>query len=53
MTSTAITTKVAEKIIDKLISYRDKWFALIDSSFLTDELKEAYRNLLDERLSRL
>jgi serine/threonine-protein kinase HipA len=53
MTSTGITTKVAEKIIDKLISYRDKWFALIDSSFLTDELKEAYRNLLDERLSRL
>ena len=53
MTSTGITTKVAEKIIDKLISYRDKWFALIDSSFLTVELKEAYRNLLDERLSRL
>ena len=53
MTSTGITTKVAEKIIDKLISYRDKWFALIDSSFLTDELKEAYKTLLDERLSRL
>ena len=53
MTSTGITAKVAEKIIDKLISYRDKWFALIDSSFLTDELKEAYRNLLNERLSRL
>ena len=53
MTSTGITAKVAEKIIDKLISYRDKWFALIDSSFLTDELKEAYRTLLDERLSRL
>lgn len=28
-------------------------FALIDSSFLTDELKEAYKPLLDERLLRL
>lgn len=43
MTSTAISTKVAEKIIDKLTACRDKWFALIDASFLTDELKEAYK----------
>lgn len=53
MTSTAITTKVAEKIIDKLTACRDKWFALIDASFLTDELKEAYKALLAERLERL
>ena len=28
-------------------------FALFDSSFLTDDLKEAYQALLDERLSRI
>lgn len=53
MTSTGIPAKVAEKILDKLTSCRDKWFAVIDSSFLTDDLKIAYKALLAERLERL
>ena len=53
ITSTGITTKVAERILDRLIVCRDKWFALIESSFLTDELKITYKALLAERLSRL
>lgn len=53
MTLCGINGKVAGKLLDRLISCRDKWFALIDSSFLSDDLKEQYKSLLDERLSRL
>lgn len=48
-----VAGKICEKIIDHLTGCREKWFALIDSSFLKDSLKTSYKNLIDNRLSRL
>lgn len=39
--------------IDRLTGCRDRWPELIDSSFLKDALKSAYKALIDNRLSRL
>ena len=53
MVESGINRRFAEIMIDKLISYRDKWFGLIDISFLRDDLKSRYKKLIDERIGRL
>ncbi len=47
-----VAGKICEKIIDHLTGCREKWFVLIDSSFLKDSLKQSYKNLIDNRLDR-
>ena len=53
MEKSGIQTRIAEKIIDKFLLYIDKWFALIDDSFLSPELKSSYKELVKERMDRL
>lgn len=53
MRDSGIEQKIAENIINKLIACRDGWNKIIDSSFITDELKGRYKQLIDERISRL
>lgn len=53
MTTSGVETKIACKIINKMTGHRDKWSSVIDASFLSEELKEKYKRLLDERLNRL
>ena len=48
-----VPANTAEKRIAKMIGYKDKWFELIDSSFLPEDLKASYKNLITTRLSRL
>jgi len=48
-----IQYKVADRIIDKMISHMGKWQELIDLSFLSDSYKTAYKSLLKDRISRL
>ncbi len=48
-----ISTKVGGKLIDRQISCRDKWFTLIEKSFLSPSLQEKYKTLIDARLARL
>lgn len=48
-----VPSNTAEKRIDRMTGYKDKWFELIDSSFLPEDLKSSYKNLITKRLSRL
>ena len=42
--------KVINNIFAKFTKVKDKWFAFIDQSFLPDEMKEAFRVIIAERL---
>lgn len=53
MEKSGIQTRIAKKIIDKFFKYIDKWFVLIDDSFLSQELKSDYKSLVRERMSRI
>jgi hypothetical protein len=43
----------ANKLIDKMIGSKDKWYYLIESSFLPEDLKGKYRELIENRIARL
>ena len=43
----------ANRLIDKMISHRDKWIETIGSSFLPDDLKEEYISLIEQRIALL
>lgn len=53
MSMSGISDIVINKIISKMISHKEKWFELIDISFLNDEFKEKYKALITERISKL
>lgn len=53
MMSAGINARTCKWILDKMISNKGKWFDVLESSFLTDKLKEEYKSLIEERLSRL
>lgn len=52
-TTIGIDEIVVKRMIDKFVRLQSKFEAMIDSSFLNETLKEKYRSLLRERLSRL
>ena len=51
------TLKVDEKqqknIFNKMAKALPQWQELIDRSFMSDEFKEQYKNILTERMNRL
>ena len=53
MSSSGLDTKVITNIFNKFLNAREKWFAIIDNSFIPCDMKELYKELLTERLSRL
>lgn len=53
MQAAGVAGKICEKIIGHLTGCREKWFEMIESSFLKDSLKSSYKTLIDNRLSRL
>ena len=48
-----IDFKIGNKLINRLTKNQAKWLELIDNSFLSTDLKEAYRNLINERIERI
>ena len=48
-----IERNVVFKLIDNMHNAFPKWKTLIDSSFLSDEMKDAYERLTISRLDRL
>ena len=44
---------IINKIISKMISYKDKWFDMIEKSFLNSDFKEQYKSLLTQQISKL
>lgn len=53
MIESGISEKVAQRIVDKLTLNVDKWFNIIEFSFLSQELKNAYKSMILERIQRL
>ena len=53
MYSTGITEVVTNRILSDFSKFRDKWFACIDSSFISDDQKKNYKALIDRRLDVL
>ena len=53
MSMSGISEQVINRIIAKMISYKEKWFDLIEMSFLNDEFKEKYKKLISERIEKL
>ena len=53
MYSTDITEVVTNRILSDFSKFRDKWFACIDSSFISDDQKQSYKALIDSRLDVL
>jgi len=46
-----LNNKIIEKTLETIQSAISSWFNLIDISFLSDEMKEKYRSLLQKRIS--
>ncbi|WP_299361447.1 HipA domain-containing protein [Winogradskyella sp.] len=53
MKTSGMNEKSIENVFNKFQKQRSKWYGLIDSSFLTDEFKENYRNLIDRKFEQL
>ena len=53
MESTGVDEKVIQRILLRFQPFKEKWFMYIDQSFVTDEQKEQFKKLIDERLARL
>lgn len=53
MVLSGISEKVAQKIIHKIACYKDKWYEIIDESFLGESKKGEYKRLIEERLNRM
>ena len=51
--SSGVEYKTANRIVDKLINCKAKWFDIINISFLSEYLKSKYKTLIDDRISRL
>ena len=52
-TQSGIPASVAEKMIERMKGCLPEWKALIDSSFLPEWMKAAYRELLNRRCEEL
>ncbi len=48
-----LTNKQIQGSFNRLLNHKSKALALIEQSFLSEEMKEAYQNLLEKRLQRL
>jgi serine/threonine-protein kinase HipA len=48
-----VSKAVSELLIDCMASHASAWEALISESFLPEDLKASYLQLISERLSRL
>jgi len=46
-------TKQQENIFKKMLQAKDKWLEFIDVSFMSDDFKEKYKQLIQERFRRI
>lgn len=53
MKASGLDKKVIENIFNKFLKVQDNWFAFIDNSFLSDEMKAEYKNIITKRFSTL
>jgi serine/threonine-protein kinase HipA len=48
-----LNRNVVVRLIENMHKILPKWLELIQNSFLTDDMKEAYERLIADRLERL
>lgn len=53
MEDTGMDRKVSERMVERFQKYKKPWFECIDSSFITEEQKAAYKALISNRLETL
>lgn len=53
MEATGVSTQVAERILNRFTPLTSKWFACIDTSFITDEQKDQFKALIQNRIAVL
>ena len=53
MQASGLENKITENIFNKFVKAKDKWFEFIDLSFLPDEMKEAFKAIIAEKLNLL
>lgn len=53
MQASGLGDKVIENIFHKFRKSQDVWFAYVDRSFLPQEMKEEYKGIIRDRISRL
>ena len=52
-TTLGLETKQQENIFKKMVKAKSNWLEFIDVSFLRDDMKAAYKNLIQNRFARL
>ena len=53
MQASGLEDKVINNIFAKFTKVKDKWFAFIDLSFLPDEMKEAFKTIIANRITHI
>lgn len=53
MTSSCLEEKIIENLFAKFTKVSDKWFGFIETSFLPDEMKEQYKQIVQNKLEVL
>ena len=53
MLQTGIDEVVANRILSNFAQFKDKWMECIEASFISDDQKEQFKALIEERLGRL
>ncbi len=53
MQASGLEEKVINNIFAKFAKAKEKWFAFIDQSFLPDEMKDAFKAIIAEKLNLL
>lgn len=53
MNLSGINKQMAQRIINRFIPMKEKWFACIDNSFVTDQQKAQLKNLINSRITTL
>ena len=53
MQASGLEEKVIENIFHKFFKVKDKWFDFINLSFLSNDMKERYKSIIDEKLKMI
>ena len=53
MQASGLEEKVVETIFRKFLKVKNKWFDFINLSFLSDDMKERYKSIIDEKLKMI
>jgi serine/threonine-protein kinase HipA len=53
MEVTGVSEQVAKRLLYRFRTLKDKWFTCIDASFITEQQKEKYKELISRRLAIL